>query len=110
MKKFILASATSIEVENFRDYCYKNLGLNIVTEASLSDSSFLTVRLDDAVCGQDYFYASHKNEDKKIFMDKSYFIPDECAKKLRANGNFDMSLDIMIFSIWEELNENSNRC
>ncbi|MBR0535404.1 MAG: hypothetical protein IIX14_03400 [Clostridia bacterium] len=81
-KKFILASATSIEIESFRDYCYKNLGLNIVTEASLSDSSFLTVRLDDAVCGQDYFYASHKNEDKKIFMDKSYFIPDECAKKL----------------------------
>ena len=35
---------------------------------------------------------------------------NECAKKLRANGNFDMSLDIMIFSIWEELNENSNRC
>ncbi len=35
---------------------------------------------------------------------------NECAKKLRAYSNFDMSLDIMIFKIWEELNEGSNRC
>ena len=35
---------------------------------------------------------------------------NDCARKIRAYSNFDMSVDIMIFSIWEELNENSNRC
>ena len=35
---------------------------------------------------------------------------NDCAKKIRTYSNFDMSVDIMIFSIWEELNENSNRC
>lgn len=35
---------------------------------------------------------------------------NKCINRLKANSNFDMSIDDMIINIWEELNENSNRC
>ena len=35
---------------------------------------------------------------------------NKCINRLKANSNFDMSIDNMVISIWEELNENSNRC
>lgn len=34
---------------------------------------------------------------------------NNCIKKLKSNSNFDMCVDTMIFNIWEELNEDSNR-
>lgn len=52
-------------------------------------------------------FANARNNERYVDCIKHV---NECAKKLRAYSNFDMSLDIMIFSIWEELNENSNRC
>ena len=30
-------------------------------------------------------------------------------RKLKSNSNFDMSIDYLIFNIWEEINEDSNR-
>ena len=33
----------------------------------------------------------------------------KALERLRANSNFDMSLDSMLIDIWEELNESSNR-
>lgn len=30
--------------------------------------------------------------------------------RLKSNGNFDMNVDSLLFNIWEELNEKSNRC
>jgi len=35
---------------------------------------------------------------------------NECARRLRSNSNFDMTVDNLLFKMWEELNENSNRC
>ena len=34
---------------------------------------------------------------------------NECADRIRSNSNFDMSVDNLLFKIWEELNESSNR-
>ena len=35
---------------------------------------------------------------------------EETKKRLKANGNFNMCIDYMMFSIWEEVNEKNNRC
>ena len=35
---------------------------------------------------------------------------NKCLQRVRGNCNFDMSLDNMLFDIWEELNENRSRC
>ena len=35
---------------------------------------------------------------------------NECAKRLKFNSNFDMTIDNLLLKMWEELNENSNRC
>ncbi len=34
---------------------------------------------------------------------------NECAERLRSNSNFDMCIDNLLFKMWGELNENSNR-
>ena len=34
---------------------------------------------------------------------------NECAKRLKSNSNFDMTIDNLLLKMWEELNENSNR-
>lgn len=34
---------------------------------------------------------------------------NKALTRLRANSNFDMSIDNMLFGMWEEINENSNR-
>ena len=34
---------------------------------------------------------------------------NECADRLKSNSNFDMTIDNLLFNMWEELNENSNR-
>lgn len=34
---------------------------------------------------------------------------NQCADRIRYNSNFDMSIDKLLFQIWEELNENGNR-
>ena len=34
---------------------------------------------------------------------------NKCLERLRSNSNFDMSIDTMLFEIWEELNESSCR-
>lgn len=36
-------------------------------------------------------------------------VVNRCIEKLKGNSNFDMSIDTMLFEMWEELNENSNR-
>lgn len=35
---------------------------------------------------------------------------NKCLQRIKSNSNFDMSIDMMLFNIWEELNENCNRC
>ncbi len=34
---------------------------------------------------------------------------NKCLERMRSNSNFDMSIDAMLFHIWEELNENRYR-
>ncbi|MBQ7409969.1 MAG: hypothetical protein IJW20_01120 [Clostridia bacterium] len=34
---------------------------------------------------------------------------NQCADRLRSNSNFDMCIDNLLFKMWGELNENSNR-
>ena len=34
---------------------------------------------------------------------------NKCSLRLKANSNFDMCIDNMLFGIWEEMNENSYR-
>lgn len=51
---------------------------------------------------------SKKDENEK-YIDCIKYI-NKCNLRIRSNSNFDMSVDDMLFNIWEELNENSNRC
>lgn len=47
------------------------------------------------------------NEDEK-YIDCIKYV-NKCATRLRSNSNFDMSIDNLLFEMWEELNEISNR-
>ena len=51
---------------------------------------------------------SKKDENEKFINCIQYV--NKCAIRLKANSNFDMSIDNLLFEMWEELNENSNRC
>lgn len=50
---------------------------------------------------------SRYEEDEK-YIDCIKYV-QKAEERLRANSNFDMSLDNMLIEIWEELNESSNR-
>ncbi|MBR3613781.1 MAG: hypothetical protein IKL55_01200 [Clostridia bacterium] len=52
-------------------------------------------------------YAKFNENEKNIYCIKYV---NECADRLRTNSNFDMTIDNLLFKMWEELNENSNRC
>ncbi len=52
-----------------------------------------------------YSKASENNK----YIDCIQYV-NECANRIRCNSNFDMSIDNLLFEMWEELNENSNRC
>lgn len=51
-------------------------------------------------------YSNYKYNEKYIDCIKHV---NKCSERLRVNSNFDMSIDNMLFGMWEELNENSNR-
>ncbi len=51
-------------------------------------------------------YSKSKEEEK--YANCITFV-NEAIQKLKANGNFRVSIDSMMISIWEELNEDSNR-
>lgn len=50
---------------------------------------------------------SYMNTNEK-YIDCIKYV-NQCADRLRSNSNFDMCIDNMLFKMWEELNENSNR-
>lgn len=50
-----------------------------------------------------------KKEENEKYIDCIKYV-SICSLRIRSNSNFDMSIDDMVFNIWEELNENSNRC
>ncbi len=51
-------------------------------------------------------YSNYTNNEK--YIDCIKYV-NKCTERLKANSNFDMSIDYMIIGMWEELNENSNR-
>lgn len=50
---------------------------------------------------------SKSKEDMKYLNCIKYI--NECISRLKSNSNYDMTIDNMLFRLWEELNENSNR-
>ncbi|MGN1298900.1 MAG: ATP-binding protein [Candidatus Scatovivens sp.] len=55
----------------------------------------------------DYLYI--KSKEYKSFLNCIEYTND-CIRKLRANGNLDMNLDMLLMKMWEEVNEDCNRC
>ena len=51
-------------------------------------------------------YSKIKENEK--FIDCIKYV-NKCATRLRSNSNFEMSIDNLLFEIWEEINEKSNR-
>lgn len=49
-----------------------------------------------------------KAKEEKRYIDCIFYV-NEAIQKLRANCNFKMTIDSMIISMWEELNEGSSR-
>ena len=50
---------------------------------------------------------SHAEQNKQYLYCIEYV--NKCLQRIRSNGNFDMSIDTMLWDIWEELNENRDR-
>ena len=49
-----------------------------------------------------------KAKDNKRYLNCLKYI-SETLKRLKANGNFDMNIDYLLFNMWEELNDKSYR-
>ncbi len=49
-----------------------------------------------------------KFDENEKYVDCIKYV-NECADRLKSNGNFDMAIDNLLFKMWEELNESSNR-
>lgn len=51
---------------------------------------------------------------KKAKQDEKYincaYIVEKTKNRLNQNANYEMSIDDLCFSLWEEINENYNRC
>ena len=47
-------------------------------------------------------------KENEKFIDCIKYV-NKCATRLRSNSNFEMSIDNLLFEIWEEINEKSNR-
>lgn len=50
-----------------------------------------------------------KRNDNENYINCIEFV-NQCSSRLKSNSNFDMSIDNLLFKMWEELNENCNRC
>lgn len=57
-----------------------------------------------------FFYNEVKKSPNKIHYINIINEIENIKQKLKMNSNFDMSIDHLIFKVWEEINENSNRC
>lgn len=55
------------------------------------------------------FYNSFINDTRNERYINVIKIIEEAKKRLKANSNFDMTIDHLIFGIWREINEDSNR-
>ena len=49
-----------------------------------------------------------KKEENEKYLNCIRYV-NECELRLKSNSNFDMSIDDLLFKMWEELNERSNR-
>ena len=49
-----------------------------------------------------------KKEENEKYLNCIRYV-NECELRLKSNSNFDMSIDNLLFEMWEELNERSNR-
>lgn len=49
-----------------------------------------------------------KSNQNEKYLDCIKYV-NKCLERLRVNSNFDMSIDDMLFGMWEEINESSNR-
>ena len=49
-----------------------------------------------------------KKEENEKYLNCIRYV-NECELRLKSNSNFDMSIDNLLFKMWEELNERSNR-
>lgn len=61
----------------------------------------------------DYMVTTFYNLFVKDTTNKGYIngikIIEEVRQRIKGNSNFDMNIDHLIFKIWEEINEDSNR-
>lgn len=53
------------------------------------------------------FYIGKKENNIKYLNCVNYI--QETINHLKSNSNYDMSIDYMLFKIWEEVNENNSR-
>lgn len=58
----------------------------------------------------DYMIVSlySKKEENEKYIDCIQYV-NKCETRLKAAANFDMSIDSLLFDMWEEINENRNR-
>ncbi len=52
------------------------------------------------------FFSHAKEKEKYVYCIEHV---NKCLQRIKTNSNFDMSIDTMLFNIWEELNENCSR-
>lgn len=103
--------------ENFEEYAkleelakrfQKDNILDIINDADVLYKN--KEKIDDIL---DYmitiFYNSFIKDTRNVRLINVIKTIEEAKKRIKANSNFDMSIDHLIFEIWGEINEDSNR-
>jgi DNA polymerase-3 subunit delta' len=110
ISKFIKIKANFDEYENLEELVKKLKTDNILDIINNADVLYKNKdKIEDLL---DYmttvFYNWLTKEDNIKYINIIKII-EIVKRKLKSNSNFDMSIDYLIFNIWEEINEDSNR-
>ncbi len=114
LKSFDGSIGKAIKLKDFKEK-YENIDKLI---SNLDKKDIIEIMLDGKIIYDkeniydilDYIticlYSKIKENEK--FIDCIKYV-NKCATRLRSNSNFEMSIDNLLFEIWEEINEKSNR-
>ena len=94
----------SINIDNLLEYMKKEDIISVMLSANFL---YTKERIFEFL---EYFNVSlySKSKEDKRYLNCIKYVNDS-IRNLNANGNLDMNIDSLLFNIWEELNEKSNR-
>ncbi len=114
LKSFYGSIGKAIKLKNLKDK-YDSIDLLI---SNLKQKDIIDIMLEGKILyDKEYIFdildyiiicLYSKSTENEKYIDCIKYV-NECADRVRCNCNFDMCIDQLLFEIWEELNESSNR-